>query len=204
MFQQNKKTLIQDNQDNQDNQDKHEVKITEGKNFLLVRFITNNYKLSSIIENKNICMNDLLDFRLINLMYQTNIDNFEKNYTNVLNENEAIVFLRMTHFFKEFGLKQRYICFDIKRHIDINLGAVVFILTQNDNYGVKLNNDSSAELLPITHMIYEFKLVNSHKMIMTQYIHFDDCVTIPAFLEPLFGSILKKMYKRTIKFIEKL
>ena len=86
-------------------EDIYEKKITEGKNFLLVRVIHNNYRLTTTIENKNISVTDLLDFRLINLMYQTNLDNFEKIYTNILNENEATVFLRMVHFFKNFGIK---------------------------------------------------------------------------------------------------
>jgi hypothetical protein len=37
----------------------------------------------------------------------------------------------MVHFFKNFGIKQRYICFDIKRHIDKENNAVLFILTQD-------------------------------------------------------------------------
>ena len=191
--------------DNKDNkQDIYEKKITEGKNFLLVRVIHNNYRLTTTIENKNISVTDLLDFRLINLMYQTNLDNFEKIYTNILNENEATVFLRMVHFFKNFGIKQRYICFDIKRHIDKENNAVLFILTQNAEHGQQINDKHDVQLLPITHIIYEFKIVSSNKINLTEYIHFDHNVDIPAFLEPLFGAILKTMLKRTIRFIEML
>lgn len=193
------------NKDTKDNkEDKYEKKITEGKNFLLVRVIHNNYRLTTTIENKHINLTDLLDFRLINLMYQTNLDNFEKIYTNILNENEATVFLRMVHFFKNFGIKQRYICFDIKRHIDKDNNTVLFILTQNAEHGQQINDKPDVQLLPITHIIYEFKIVSSNKINLTEYIHFDHNVEIPAFLEPLFGAILKTMLKRTIRFIEML
>lgn len=191
--------------DNKDNkEDKYEKKITEGKNFLLVRVIHNNYRLTTTIENKNISVTNLLDFRLINLMYQTNLDNFEKIHIDILNENEATVFLRMVHFFKNFGIKQRYICFDIKRHIDKENNAVLFILTQNAEHGQQINDKPDVQLLPITHIIYEFKIVSSNKINLTEYIHFDHNVDIPAFLEPLFGAILKTMLKRTIRFIEML
>ena len=66
-----------ENKENKENKD-YEKKITEGKNFLLVRVIPNNYRITSVIENKHISVADLLDFRLINLMYQTNLDKFEK------------------------------------------------------------------------------------------------------------------------------
>jgi hypothetical protein len=180
----------------------YEKKITEGKNFLLVRVITNNYRISSCIENKNISVKDLLDFRLIDLMYQTNLDKFEKIHTNILNKNEGTVFLLITHLFKEFGLKQRYICFDIHKH-NVEDG-VVFLLTQNQEYGAQMNDKLDVQMLPITHIIYEFKIVSSTKLNLTQYIHFDNDVEIPAFLEPLFGAIIKTMLKRTIKFIEQL
>jgi hypothetical protein len=190
------------NKDNKEIKD-YEKKITEGKNFLLVRVIPNNYRLTTTIENKHISVTDLLDFRLINLMYQTNLDKFEKIHTDILNENEATVFLRMTHFFKDFGLKQRYICFDIKRHINTD-NTVLFILTQNVSYGQQINDKPDVRLLPITHIIYEFKIVSSNKVNLTEYIHFDHNVEIPAFLEPLFGAIMKTMLKQTIRFIELL
>lgn len=188
---------------NKENKD-YEKKITEGKNFLLVRVIPNNYRITTLIENKNISVTDLLDFRLINLMYQTNLDKFEKIHTDILNENEATVFLRMAHFFKDFGLKQRYICFDIKRHIDTDNNKVLFILTQNATYGQQINDKPDVRLLPITHIIYEFKIVSSTKVNLTEYIHFEHNVEIPAFLEPLFGAIMKTMLKQTIRFIEML
>lgn len=195
--------MLYNNNNNKENKD-YERKITEGKNFLLVRVIANNYRLTTTIENKNISVTDLLDFRLINLMYQTNLDKFEKIHTNILNENEAIVFLRMAHFFKEFGIKQRYICFDIKRHVNTDNNTVLFILTQNDMYGQQINDKPDVCLLPITHVIYEFKIVSSTKVNLTEYIHFENNVEIPAFLEPLFGAIMKTMLKQTIRFIEML
>jgi len=195
--------MFYNNDDEKDKNKDYEKKITEGKNFLLVRVIPNNYRLTTTIENKHISVTDLLDFRLINLMYQTNLDKFEKIHTDILNENEATVFLRMTHFFKDFGLKQRYICFDIKRHINTD-NTVLFILTQNASYGQQINDKPDVRLLPITHIVYEFKIVSSNKVNLTEYIHFDHNVEIPAFLEPLFGAIMKTMLKQTIRFIELL
>ena len=191
--------MIQSKEDNED----YERKIAEGKSFLLVRVITNNFRLTSTIENKKIHMKILVTFSLINLMYQTNLASFEKIKLDTINDTEARVFIRMVHFFKEMGLKHRYICFDIKKVQD-KPDSIVFVLTQNPEYGIQVNDSPSAELLPITHMIYDFKLVSSHKLNLTQYIHFDSDVTIPYMIEPLFGIILKTMYKRTQKFIEQL
>lgn len=183
-----------------ENDENYERKITEGKSYLLVRLAINKYRMTCFIENKNIYMNNILDFNLINLMYQTNLDQFEKFNLNVINENEAIVFLLMKHLFKEMGLKQRYICFDIKK-VNIENG-ISFILTQNDEYGQNMNDCANAHMMPIKHILYNFEVVSLNKLKMTEYINFDPENGMPTFLEPVFGIIMKTMFKRTKQFIE--
>ena len=125
---------------------------------------------------------------------------FKKINLNIINEEDANVFLLMKHLFKEMGLKQRYFCFDIKK-IELENG-LSFILTQNAEYGQQVNNCSNAHLLPIKHMLYNFELVSLHKLKMTQYINFDPEVGLPAFLEPVFGLVSKTMLKQMKQFIE--
>ena len=184
-----------------DNKDEpYEKKLTEGKTYLLVRLSTNKYRMTSTIENKKIYMKNILNFNLINLIYQTNLDKFEKINMNIINEEDANVFLLMKHLFKEMGLKQRYFCFDIKK-VEFENG-ISFILTQNAEYGQQLNDCSNASLMPIKHMLYNFELVSLNNIKMTQYINFDPEVGLPSFLEPVFGIIIKTMFKQTKQFIE--
>jgi hypothetical protein len=178
----------------------YEKKLTEGKTYLLVRLATNKYRMTSTIENKKIYMKNLLNFNLINLIYQTNLDKFEKINLNIINEEDANVFLLMKHLFKEMGLKQRYFCFDIKK-VEYDNG-ISFILTQNPEYGQQLNDCSNAHLMPIKLMLYNFELVSLNKIKMTQYINFDPEVGLPSFLEPVFGIVIKTMFKQTKQFIE--
>ena len=156
--------------------------------------------MTTTIENKKIYMKNLLNFNLINLIYQTNLDKFEKINLNIINEEDANVFLLMKHLFKEMGLKQRYFCFDIKK-IDLENG-ISFILTQNADYGQQVNDCSNAHLMPINHMLYNFEIVSLHKIKMTQYINFDPEVGLPALLEPVFGLVSKTMLKQMKHFIE--
>ena len=183
-----------------ESEENYERKITEGKSYLLVRLATNKYRMTAIIENKRIYMNNLLNFNLINLTYQTNLDQFEKFNLNIINDDEANVFLLMKHVFKEMGLKQRYICFDIKK-VEIENG-ISFILTQNDEYGQQMNYCTNAHSMPIKHMLCNFEVVSPHKLKMTEYINFDPENGMPTILEPVFGLILKTMFKRTKHFIE--
>ena len=178
----------------------YERKVTEGKTYLLVRIATNKYRMTTTIENKRIYMKNLLNFNLINLVYQTNLDKFDKINLNIINEEDANVFILMKHLFKEMGLKQRYFCFDIKK-IELENG-LSFILTQNSEYGQQVNNCSNAHLMPIKHMLYNFELVSLHKLKMTQYINFDPEVGLPTFLEPVFGLVSKTMLKQMKQFIE--
>lgn len=185
---------------NKAEEEPYERKVTEGKTYLLVRIATNKYRMTTTIENKRIYMKNLLNFNLINLVYQTNLDKFDKINLNIINEEDANVFILMKHLFKEMGLKQRYFCFDIKK-IELENG-LSFILTQNAEYGQQVNNCSNAHLLPIKHMLYNFELVSLHKLKMTQYINFDPEVGLPAFLEPVFGLVSKTMLKQMKQFIE--
>ena len=185
---------------NNKDEEPYERKVTEGKTYLLVRIATNKYRMTTTIENKKIYMKNLLNFNLINLIYQTNLDKFDKINLNILNDEDANVFLLMKHLFKEMGLKQRYFCFDIKK-VDLENG-ISFILTQNAEYGQQDNDCSSAHLMPIKHMLYNFELVSLHKIKMTQYINFDPEVGLPTFLEPVFGLISKTMLKQMKQFIE--
>jgi hypothetical protein len=184
----------------EESEEPYERKITEGKTYLLVRIATNKYRMTTTIENKKIYMKNLLNFNLINLIYQTNLDKFDKINLNILNDEDANVFLLMKHLFKEMGLKQRYFCFDIKK-VDLENG-ISFILTQNPEYGQQVNDCSNAHLMPIKHMLYNFELVSLHKIKMTQYINFDPEVGLPTFLEPVFGLISKTMLKQMKQFIE--
>ena len=185
---------------NKEEEEPYERKVTEGKTYLLVRIATNKYRMTTTIENKKIYMKNLLNFNLINLIYQTNLDKFDKINLNILNDEDANVFLLMKHLFKEMGLKQRYFCFDIKK-VDLENG-ISFILTQNPEYGQQVNDCSNAHLMPIKHMLYNFELVSLHKIKMTQYINFDPEVGLPTFLEPVFGLISKTMLKQMKQFIE--
>jgi hypothetical protein len=185
---------------NKAEEEPYERKVTEGKTYLLVRIATNKYRMTTTIENKRIYMKNLLNFNLINLVYQTNLDKFDKINLNIINEEDANVFILMKHLFKEMGLKQRYFCFDIKK-IELENG-LSFILTQNSEYGQQVNNCSNAHLMPIKHMLYNFELVSLHKLKMTQYINFDPEVGLPTFLEPVFGLVSKTMLKQMKQFIE--
>ena len=183
-----------------ENDNQYERKISEGKFYLLVRISTNKYRMTAFIENKKIYMKNLLNFNLINLLYQTNLDQFEKLNLDITNDEEANVFILMKHIFKEMGIKQRYFCFDIKK-VEIDNG-ISFILTQNEEHGQTLNECSNAHLMPIKHMLYNFELVSLHKIKMTQYIDFDPEVGMPFFLEPIFGIVSKTMLKQMKQFIE--
>jgi hypothetical protein len=185
---------------NNNEEEPYECKVTEGKTYLLVRIATNKYRMTTTIENKRIYMKNLLNFNLINLIYHTNLDNFDKINLNIINEEDATVFLLMKHLFKEMGLKQRYFCFDIKK-VDLENG-ISFILTQNVEYGQQVNDCTNAHLMPIKHMLYNFELVSLHKIKMTQYINFDPEVGLPTFLEPVFGLVSKTMLKKMKQFIE--
>ena len=179
-----------------------EKKICEGKTTMFVRLSTNKYRITTSVENKNIYLKNLLNFTLINIIYQTNLDKFEKIHTEILSENKARIFILTKNLFKSFGLKQRYASYDIEKH-DYEDG-VKFVLQINPEYGKQLNDCSNAILLPIKEITYDFKLVSPHKVNITQDINFEDGFGILTCLEQIIGYVIKSTIKQSVHFIRNI
>lgn len=176
--------------------------ITDGKNFKLYRLQTNKYRIDTGVSNPNIYMEHLLNFKLIELFYNTNINQFEKIHMEQIHENKARVFLLVKHLFASMGVKQRYISFDIYRYPSV--GSCIFHLVANPDFGHQHNDCSNASLLPIKEIYYTFTLETQHSMSVTQFLFFEEEAHIPAFLESIFGLVVKQMTKNTMKFISSI
>jgi hypothetical protein len=184
-------------------QEKEElIELFNKENLVFKRYGFNKYLLEFDIENKNIYMEKIIDFSLLELIYKLNPDIYEHKDFNKINENEVIVIILMKHFFEDLGLPQRYSFMNIKKLIEKNkilFKAQTIIQSEKPQKIPK-----EAEILNIDNLTCICDLITPHKVKISFDINFNSGFAIPLFAEKLIGVIIHKIFKRLKLFIEKI
>jgi serine phosphatase RsbU (regulator of sigma subunit) len=159
----------------------------------------NNYSLTFTMENNEIVLSKIIDFKLIKLVYDLNSDVYEKVNMEILNNDEIILTLLMKHFFEDLGLPQRYSFIHMKKlHEE---GKIKFI-SQSIKSHKPEGMPKDAELMALEKMIATCESITPHKIYFSFSIIFDDEMNVPFFAEKMVGMILHKIFKRVKQFIE--
>jgi len=171
--------------------------------YQILKMGKNHYKTISLVENKDLMMEKIIGFNLVQLMYQVNAQNYEQIKLDILNHSYADLYLLVKPIFKEFGISQRYGAFSIKRidHPETNIS--VFQGLRNNELLEKYHNKSlKAEPLGMHTIHMECKLLDEHKMLVTQDMYFDDSNINNPLIEKAFTMLIKDNLKKVIAFIE--
>jgi hypothetical protein len=178
------------------------IELFNKENFIFKRYGVNKYLLEFDIENKNIYMEKIIDFSLIELIYKLNPDIYLHIDFNKINENEVVAILLMKHFFEDVGLPQRYSYMNIKKTIEQN--RILFkaqTIIQNEK---PQKIPIEAEILNIDNLTCICDLITPHKVKISFDINFNSGFAIPLFAEKMVGVIIHKIFKRLKLFIEKI
>jgi len=169
----------------------------EGLQFSRVQ--AKHYKLTFSMENPNIILSDIIDFNLIKLIYDLNVDIYEKVILDKLNDNEAIATILIKHFFEDVGLPQRFSFLHIKKYIEEK--RIIFV-SQSIRSHKPEGMPEEAELMAINDLTSVCDVITPHKINFTFNLIFDPIMYIPPFAEKVIGLILFKIFKRVKQFIE--
>jgi hypothetical protein len=176
-----------------------ELKLFEKEGFIFNRINKNHYNIEFNVENKNIILPNIIDFNLINLIYNLNSDIYEKMNLDILNQEEVIATILLKNIFEELGLSQKYSFLQIKREIENN--KIIFrSKTIYDEKPVGIPMD--AELLQINNIVIICDIKSIHNIHFDVVILFDNNINIQVFIEKIIGIILYKIFKRVKQFIE--
>ena len=169
----------------------------EGLQFIKIK--QNHYKLIFSMENNNIILAKIIDFNIIKLIYDLNVDIYENVNIEKLNENEVVATLLMKNLFEDLGLPQRFSYIHIHKFIEDN--KIIFLSNSIKSHRPK-DIPKDAELMEIENMSIECNISTNHKVDFSLNINFDSELHIPVFIEKIVGVIIVKILKRVKQFIE--
>ena len=158
-----------------------------------------HYKLAFSMENHNIILANIIDFNLIKLIYDLNVDIYEKVVLDKINDEEAVATLLIKHFFEDLGLPQRFSFLHIKKFLEES--RIIFV-SQSIRSHRPEGMPEEAELMAINDLTSVCDIITPHKINFSVNIIFDPTMNIPPFAEKMVGLILFKIFKRVKQFIE--
>lgn len=181
--------------------EEYPVTLYTKNDFTFTKNEPNNYSLSFYLENNHFLLAKIINFDMIKLIYDLNVDIYQDIHLNKINENEATINLLLKHLFEDAGLPQRYSYLHIHKYEQDN--KIIFngksIKTETP-----IHMPADAEQAPIEDMNLEFHILTPHKLLFNCNVIFEKTMTVPAVAERLIGMILYKIFNRLKQFIDKV
>lgn len=170
----------------------------------------NSYVLTFDVENPNIYIEKIVNFKLLDIVFEVNKDIIDNYSVNILEENdtktEGNVVITLKHLFSDLGLPQKYLNTSVVMKKNLNESLTTFHIK---NMGVlpeieKLNEieGNNYELFKLRNVIIYCKYVNNHKMNIEYNIYYPENFVLSPILEKIICSLVYKIFIRTKVFIE--
>lgn len=178
-----------------------EIELFNKEKFIFTKCQQNKYKLHFHLENNNICIEKIIGFHFLKLIYDLNPDVYEKTKIEIINDKEANSTALIKHFFQDIGLPQRYSFVNVTKITEKN--KIIFVSKSITTHKPdEMPND--AQLLPLQHMNCTFDIINSHNVSVSLNIAFGNNFNVPSFVEKIIGLLFFKIFKRVKQFIENI
>ena len=172
------------------------------KKIELTKLKKNIYKLESLVENKNIYLEKIINFEIIHLFYKVNMNFFEIVEFEIINDNEAILFVLMKPLLKELGVQPRYVNLKITKKIEDS--TVFFYCVSCDDFIKNTQKYKNAIKSPLLNVTIACKLLNPHSLYIIETLTFDENYDGFTIIEKFLSQILKVIFKQTINAVEQI
>jgi hypothetical protein len=178
--------------------------------FKIVKQEGNSYVVSFDIENSNIYIEKIVNFKFLDIVFQVNKDIIDSYSLEILkedeNESQGNAVITLKHLFSDLGLPQKYLNTRVVMKKNVGETLTTFHIK---NTGVlpeieKLNEieGNNYELFKLRNVIIYCKYINEHKMNVEYNIYYPDSFVLSPILEKIICSLVYKIFIRTKLFIE--
>jgi hypothetical protein len=182
--------------------------IVQKKDFTFLRIQKNKYRVVTKIENKNMQIKRVVDFHIMQLIYEINKEFFENFYLDI-NEtkDQAYVCLMLRNLFEKIGFKQQCLSLQLTK-VEPNESTIIFMGKKDDYTITKYldqNKGNGFEIIPVEKFNIISQLQSNHILELTMEIELTETARkITYIAEKAFGMLLKHVFLKTKRFIEAL
>lgn len=171
--------------------------------FKIIKQNSNQFKLSFQLENKFIDISKIIDFTLIQLIYELNTDICEKLTIEKKTENNATALLLLKHLFEDLGLPQFFSYIELDK---IVTEKQIIFNAKTNNTDVPIDFPKNIDFFEMKEFVMNVTcdIITQHKTNLLFDITFNKKTKIPDFLDKIIVSVLNKIHKRIKQFIENM
>jgi hypothetical protein len=169
-----------------------------------IKFIkrdNNTFNLSFDLNNTNILLPSIINFDLIQLIYQLNPKIFEHIIVDNISDQEINVNILLNDIFADLGLPHYFLALNIRKVVTAS-NQISFNCSSFDNKLETYSDD--VELIPIQKFDIHFDIIQNHNIKINCDIDLTDNHNIPSFSEKMIGNIIYNIFNRLKQFIEKV
>ncbi len=152
-----------------------------------------DYMLTFTIENAAIHLINMVNPNLIKLIYDLNVDFFDKISIEKINECESNIFLLVKDLFGDIGLSQYYFYFHIT-HSPTDQQFIITPLCANESITKNL------ECIDLKKCIMQYSLVNPHQIEFKARVNTEEELESPI-IEKIICNIIYKIFNRVKQFV---
>lgn len=164
----------------------------------------NIFNIRFAILNNRVHLPNVINFSFVRLIYDLNPDVYDYVDVKISEDGEEARFLvTMKHFFKEFGLPQRYSSLQVTKTVNHEQNTIEFYGKTNPSEKPP-NLPKKAELLPLEHMNIKCVVVSNHEVEFRVEFIFESNFNLIPMIEKLAGKILHKIFNNTKLFIQSM
>lgn len=164
----------------------------------------NIYNIRFAILNNRVNLPNVINFSFVRLIYDLNPDVYDYVDVKVSEDGKEAQFLvTMKHFFKEFGLPQRYSSLQVIQFINHEENMIEFYGKTNPSEKPP-NLPKKAELLPLENMNIKCVVVSNHEVEFRVELIFENNFNLIPMVEKMAGKILHKIFFNTKLFIQSM
>ena len=177
-----------------------EPEIIYNKNNITIKKCeTNTYQLLFSLENRNIYLEKIINFTLLDVIYALNRDIFDDYKVTIHNESEASVCFLFKHFLRDLGLPQKYAYINVRLERNNN---IIQFKAETIKEGVPNNLPKDVELVSVNNINVECILETPHKMNYHSSLTLYTSMDMFELLENFAIKVLVKIFLRIKQFIE--
>ena len=164
----------------------------------------NSFNLQYRIINKQMYLDKLINFQFLNIIYELNKSLFDDFKIQIINEDQATIYILFKWLFKEFDMNQCAVVLNINR--TILKEQICFECTSVNTINPDLLSTipKHVQILQVNNLTMCVDISNRHNVHVDNTIIFQKKPKTIPHIQKMSTQIISKMIMNTKQFIEKM